>query len=137
MYCNVFRYRSNLVWCRKDPVKKYIFQLSQLNLLMLLWSLLHFLMFFFNYQNSIRIRTGRFDWHWYNVSLLIVIKSERFSSWSKYRMLRRWVKVDPCEPSNRQECQNLGTYITSPPPNRYETLLKQRHVQLLGRSGIR
>ena len=34
----------------------------------------------------------------------------------------------------RQECQQLGTYITSPPPNRYETLLKQRHVQLLGRS---
>ena len=34
----------------------------------------------------------------------------------------------------RQECQGLGTYITSPPPNRYETLLKQRHVQLLGRS---
>ena len=34
----------------------------------------------------------------------------------------------------RQECQALGTYITSPPPNRYETLLKQRHVQLLGRS---
>ena len=31
-----------------------------------------------------------------------------------------------------QECQTLGTYITSPPPNRYETLLKQRHVQLLG-----
>merc|ERR1719436_1781942 len=34
----------------------------------------------------------------------------------------------------RQECQGLGTYITSPAPNRYETLLKQRHVQLLGRS---
>jgi len=34
----------------------------------------------------------------------------------------------------RQECQALGTYITSPHPNRYETLLKQRHVQLLGRS---
>jgi cytoplasmic FMR1 interacting protein len=34
----------------------------------------------------------------------------------------------------KQECQNLGTIISSPPPNRYETLLMQRHVQLLGRS---
>ena len=34
----------------------------------------------------------------------------------------------------RQECQALGTFINSPPPNRYITLLRQRHVQLLGRS---
>ncbi len=34
----------------------------------------------------------------------------------------------------RQECQNLGTFINNPPPNRYVTLLRQRHVQLLGRS---
>lgn len=34
----------------------------------------------------------------------------------------------------RQECQNLGTFINSPPPNRYISLLRQRHVQLLGRS---
>ena len=34
----------------------------------------------------------------------------------------------------RQECQTLGTYINTPPPNRYVTLLRQRHVQLLGRS---
>ncbi len=34
----------------------------------------------------------------------------------------------------RQECQTLGTYINHPPPNRYVTLLRQRHVQLLGRS---
>ena len=26
----------------------------------------------------------------------------------------------------RQECQNLGTFINSPPPNRYVTLLRQR-----------
>ena len=29
---------------------------------------------------------------------------------------------------------DLGTYISTPPPNRYVTLLRQRHVQLLGRS---
>lgn len=34
----------------------------------------------------------------------------------------------------KQECQNFGTFINSPPPNRYVTLLRQRHVQLLGRS---
>merc|ERR1719266_3224923 len=34
----------------------------------------------------------------------------------------------------RQECQNLDTFINTPPPNRYVTLLRQRHVQLLGRS---
>lgn len=34
----------------------------------------------------------------------------------------------------RQECQTMGTNINSPPPNRYVTLLRQRHVQLLGRS---
>ncbi len=34
----------------------------------------------------------------------------------------------------RQECQALGTYINTPAPNRYVTLLRQRHVQLLGRS---
>ncbi|XP_040569024.1 cytoplasmic FMR1-interacting protein [Lepeophtheirus salmonis] len=34
----------------------------------------------------------------------------------------------------RQECQNVGTSIYNPPPNRYVTLLRQRHVQLLGRS---
>ena len=34
----------------------------------------------------------------------------------------------------RQECQTLGTFINTPPPNRYVTLLRQRHVQLLGRS---
>ena len=34
----------------------------------------------------------------------------------------------------RQECQNLDIIIHSPPPNRYITLLRQRHVTLLGRS---
>ncbi|CAN0347133.1 unnamed protein product [Lampetra fluviatilis] len=32
------------------------------------------------------------------------------------------------------ELKNLGVSIPHPPSNRYETLLKQRHVQLLGRS---
>ncbi|XP_076048811.1 cytoplasmic FMR1-interacting protein Sra-1 isoform X2 [Oratosquilla oratoria] len=34
----------------------------------------------------------------------------------------------------RSECMQHGTRIQFPPSNRYETLLKQRHVQLLGRS---
>ncbi|XP_053514793.1 LOW QUALITY PROTEIN: cytoplasmic FMR1-interacting protein 1 [Artibeus jamaicensis] len=34
----------------------------------------------------------------------------------------------------RSECKNQGAAIHLPPSNRYETLLKQRHVQLLGRS---
>ncbi|XP_006898657.1 PREDICTED: cytoplasmic FMR1-interacting protein 1 [Elephantulus edwardii] len=34
----------------------------------------------------------------------------------------------------RSECKNQGAMIHLPPSNRYETLLKQRHVQLLGRS---
>ena len=34
----------------------------------------------------------------------------------------------------RAECANNGISITYPIANRYETLLKQRHVQLLGRS---
>ncbi|KAK4014619.1 cytoplasmic FMR1-interacting protein isoform X1 [Daphnia magna] len=34
----------------------------------------------------------------------------------------------------RAECAALGTRFTYPPANRYETLMKQRHVQLLGRS---
>lgn len=34
----------------------------------------------------------------------------------------------------RAECASYGTCFNYPPANRYETLLKQRHVQLLGRS---
>ncbi|GAB6019487.1 Cytoplasmic FMR1-interacting protein 1 [Chamberlinius hualienensis] len=34
----------------------------------------------------------------------------------------------------RYECAQYGTRIYYPPANRYETILKQRHVQLLGRS---
>lgn len=34
----------------------------------------------------------------------------------------------------RAECAGYGTCFNYPPANRYETLLKQRHVQLLGRS---
>uniref|UniRef100_UPI00358E9EC8 cytoplasmic FMR1-interacting protein 2-like isoform X1 n=1 Tax=Myxine glutinosa TaxID=7769 RepID=UPI00358E9EC8 len=34
----------------------------------------------------------------------------------------------------RTECKNHGVVIPYPASNRYETLLKQRHVQLLGRS---
>ena len=34
----------------------------------------------------------------------------------------------------RAECAAMGTRFTYPVANRYETLLKQRHVQLLGRS---
>ena len=34
----------------------------------------------------------------------------------------------------RAECASIGIQIPFPPANRYETLLKQRHVQLLGRS---
>ncbi|GCB71620.1 hypothetical protein scyTo_0008886, partial [Scyliorhinus torazame] len=34
----------------------------------------------------------------------------------------------------RAECKNQGANIPTPPSNRYETLLKQKHVQLLGRS---
>lgn len=34
----------------------------------------------------------------------------------------------------RVECVAMGAYIPYPRANRYETLLKQRHVQLLGRS---
>ncbi|XP_067136855.1 cytoplasmic FMR1-interacting protein isoform X4 [Centruroides vittatus] len=34
----------------------------------------------------------------------------------------------------RAECASYGTRFSYPPANRYETLLKQRHVQLLGRS---
>lgn len=31
----------------------------------------------------------------------------------------------------RAECKNYGVIIPYPPSNRYETLLKQRHVQVL------
>ena len=34
----------------------------------------------------------------------------------------------------RAECASLGTNINYPTANRYHTLLKQRHVQILGRS---
>ena len=34
----------------------------------------------------------------------------------------------------RAECLQFGTKISYPPANRYATLLRQRHVQLLGRS---
>ncbi|XP_041477036.1 cytoplasmic FMR1-interacting protein 1 homolog isoform X1 [Lytechinus variegatus] len=34
----------------------------------------------------------------------------------------------------RTECQNFGIHILYPPPNKYETILRQRHLQLLGRS---
>ncbi|XP_074651924.1 cytoplasmic FMR1-interacting protein 2-like isoform X2 [Tubulanus polymorphus] len=34
----------------------------------------------------------------------------------------------------RVECMHYGTKINFPPANKYEALLKQRHVQLLGRS---
>uniref|UniRef100_A0A4W3K787 Cytoplasmic FMR1-interacting protein n=1 Tax=Callorhinchus milii TaxID=7868 RepID=A0A4W3K787_CALMI len=34
----------------------------------------------------------------------------------------------------RAECKNQGANLPTPPSNRYDTLLKQRHVQLLGRS---
>lgn len=34
----------------------------------------------------------------------------------------------------RAECAREETRIPYPPANRYETLLKQRHIQLLGRS---
>jgi Cytoplasmic Fragile-X interacting family. len=35
----------------------------------------------------------------------------------------------------RVECMAMGTYLLAyPRANRYETLLRQRHVQLLGRS---
>ncbi|XP_075708691.1 cytoplasmic FMR1-interacting protein 1 isoform X2 [Rhinoderma darwinii] len=34
----------------------------------------------------------------------------------------------------RADCKNQGVNITQPASNRYDTLLKQRHVQLLGRS---
>ncbi|KAM3934209.1 cytoplasmic FMR1-interacting protein 1 isoform 3-T3 [Leptodactylus fuscus] len=34
----------------------------------------------------------------------------------------------------RADCKNQGVNITQPNSNRYDTLLKQRHVQLLGRS---
>uniref|UniRef100_A0A4W5JC55 Uncharacterized protein n=1 Tax=Hucho hucho TaxID=62062 RepID=A0A4W5JC55_9TELE len=34
----------------------------------------------------------------------------------------------------RADCKNQGANIPWPASNRYETLLKQRHVQLLGRS---
>ncbi len=34
----------------------------------------------------------------------------------------------------RQECMALGTTLPWPPPARYEALMRQRHVQLLGRS---
>jgi len=48
-----------------------------------------------------------------------------------YKHLAGYISLDK---DFRQHCQNLGTNIVSPPPNRYETILKQRHVQLLGRS---
>lgn len=32
----------------------------------------------------------------------------------------------------RAECKNYGVIIPYPPSNRYETLLKQRHVQVIG-----
>jgi len=34
----------------------------------------------------------------------------------------------------KEECAAQETYFTYPRSNRYETLMKQRHVQLLGRS---
>ncbi|KAG8586722.1 hypothetical protein GDO81_005460 [Engystomops pustulosus] len=34
----------------------------------------------------------------------------------------------------RADCKNQGVNLTQPASNRYDTLLKQRHVQLLGRS---
>ena len=34
----------------------------------------------------------------------------------------------------KAECMSAGSYLAHPRANRYETLLKQRHVQLLGRS---
>ena len=34
----------------------------------------------------------------------------------------------------RAECASMGTNINYPTANRYQTLLKQRHVQILGRS---
>lgn len=34
----------------------------------------------------------------------------------------------------RMECALLGTRLPYPPANRYETIVKQRHVLLLGRS---
>lgn len=34
----------------------------------------------------------------------------------------------------RSDCKNQGAHISQPASNRYDTLLKQRHVQLLGRS---
>lgn len=35
----------------------------------------------------------------------------------------------------RAECEAMGTYLLAyPRANRYETLMRQRHVQLLGRS---
>ncbi|XP_073397562.1 cytoplasmic FMR1-interacting protein 1 isoform X3 [Dendrobates tinctorius] len=34
----------------------------------------------------------------------------------------------------RSDCKNQGVNLTQPASNRYDTLLKQRHVQLLGRS---
>ena len=37
--------------------------------------------------------------------------------------------------SEKGENDNFSSLqLSSPPPNRYETILKQRHVQLLGRS---
>jgi len=48
-----------------------------------------------------------------------------------YKHLAGYISLDK---GFRQQCQTLGTNIASPPPNRYETILKQRHVQLLGRS---
>ena len=34
----------------------------------------------------------------------------------------------------RAECATFGTKINYPSPNRYQTLLRQRHVMILGRS---
>jgi len=36
----------------------------------------------------------------------------------------------------RAECKNYGVIIPYPPSNRYETLLKQRHVQVSHNSTI-
>ena len=34
----------------------------------------------------------------------------------------------------RDECESLGIAVSRPRAHRYETILKQRHVQILGRS---
>ncbi|EEB13869.1 conserved hypothetical protein [Pediculus humanus corporis] len=50
---------------------------------------------------------------------------------SHYKQLAASILLDK---RFRAECVAMGTYLHYPRANRYETLLKQRHVQLLGRS---